>query len=271
MSSTVHFGAPIFSASLTKDGGKLFLSMGAIPHVPRHLESVSILRKAEIMMSPDAALMMICERFPSLAGRFAGDRSEVGEFDVGVLVGIPAPVLRRDGLFIRVVDNEQRELAFRSESVIVLEVIIALADELAAMSPGGDGASRWLEIKKRCELFPFPRDRWGEKDVGAEESVPEARWYAEKLEQSFEYYRSAAIWLSARQQLHGLEHLAVEPSQREWRVDMVLDVPDEAELLSLTDRVCRLTGRSPCEFIDDALASRNVDARQEVVYRRWYG
>lgn len=271
MNISYHFGAPIFSVSLSVSGEDMRLSVGAVPHVPKHLESLKLLRETRIEGSPSEALSKICDGFLSLAGRFAGDDSDEGEFALKMLVAEDAPILRRKGIFIRIVDKSGQELAFRSESVIILEVIMALADQLASMANDVFVVARWAEIRSRCELFPFPRNNWGEDTNDNETTFAEGRWYASKLGQSYEYYRGAAVWLRARQHLFSFELVNVEPSAREYRVDFLLDLPEEDELMALVTEVCALSGAARQDFIADALNARNIDARQEVVYRRWYG
>lgn len=270
MTTSCSFGVPMFSASLEVDGDKVSVAVSAVPQEPRHFERVPFVGRSPLGGTPREVLGKICDAFPSLAGRFAGDSSEEGEFDLGMLAGRPGPMLRRRGLFIRVEAPSGEEMAFRSESVIVIEVIMALASELASMVKDDPVAGRWSDILGRCELISFPSDDWDSPN-DMEQVMVEARWYSDKLGQSLDYYRDAAVWLHARQHLSAFEHVNVEPSGREYRVDFVLDLPDSEEIAALVRRVCDITERSADDFIGDAIHSRNVEARQEVIYRRWYG
>jgi hypothetical protein len=217
----------------------------------------------------DGALSVLVEKFGPLAGPFAGCDDE-GHLDLGGLVGKSGIVLTRHGVFLRLAQQEREEVRFGSESVIVLEILASLGNELALHSADKDLKRAWRSVVDGSEILPMSANDWtseGRDDT----TLAEAVWYSDRIGQDVEYYVRAAKWLRARQYLYAMKQLPDEPTRDEYDFASELVLPPPEEIDMLVAAAAAGFGQDVGAFVRDAVSDRNISVRQEVVFRRWYG
>lgn len=271
-SQTAHIGLPMFHVTVDDLIGVrgVVFSAGAGSPGQRHAGSRRIFERAVLPTGADGALAVMVDRFEALAGPFAGIDDETGCFDLAELVGEAGVMLTRRGVFIRLSQPGHEEIRFGSESVIVLEVLASLGNELAARAQDEELKRAWCALLERCEILPMAANDWfdGRED---QTELSEARWYADRIGQDHDYYIRAAKWLRSRQFLFAMGHLPSEPTAAEYAPEAVLDLPNGEELDALVLRASEGFGQSPDDFVADAVSDRNIVVRQKVVFQRWYG
>lgn len=269
MSDIIHIGLPLFHVSLQTEDLGCALGVGAV-FGGKYRALPGSFQKEELIGGVDRALASYIESFGALAGPFAGNADEDASFDLGKLVGQSGPSLVRHGLFIRMKGRADAEIRFGSESVIVLEVLLGLGNELAARTSNGALAAAWKIIAERCEILPMGPENWFER-VSEEKLLAEAAWYARRVGQDLDYYVGAAKWLRARQFLFAMGRLPSEPAAAEYAPEATLDLPVSEDLDALVREASLGSGQSLEDFVADALSDRNIAVRQKVVFERWYG
>jgi hypothetical protein len=217
----------------------------------------------------DGALAVLVEKFAPLAGPFAGCDDE-GRLDLGSLVGKSGIVLTRHGVFLRLGQQGREEVRFGSESVIVLEILASLGNELALHSENEDLKRAWRSVVDGSEILPMPVNDWT-GDGRDDTTLAEAVWYSDRIGQDVEYYVSAAKWLRARQYLYAMKQLSAEPTREEYDFASELVLPPPEEIDILVAAAAAGFGQDVEEFVRDAVSDRNISVRQEVVFKRWYG
>lgn len=270
MSRTIHIGLPLFHVSLDDEGGIAALGVGAVAGGDRYRMLPGCFRKEVLVGGVDGAMASLVDRFEALAGPFSGNEDETSVFDLGSLVGRQDLLLARRGRFIRLKGRDGAEIRFGSESVIVLEVLAGLGNELAARTGDAALARAWKEIADHCEILPMEPENWFER-VSEGKVLAEAEWYASRVGQDVGYYVAAAKWLRARQFLFAMKELPSEPTREEYDLSGRLDLPDPEEIESLVAAAAAGASQDVAEFVLDAVSDRNISARQDVVFRRWYG
>lgn len=269
---TVHIGIPMFHVTVDDliGAGGCVLSLGAGSPEHAHAGSRRIIERTGLPLGADGALAVMVDRFEALAGPFAGIEDEAGSFDLAELVGETGAMLTRRGLFIRLSVAGEEQIRFGSESVIVLEVLASLGNELAARSQDEELKRAWSALLGRCEILPMAANDWldGHRD---HVELVEAKWYADRLGQDQDYYVGAAKWLRSRQFLFAMGHLPSEPTTAEYDPDATLDLPGDDELRALVQKASDGFGQSVDDFVADAVSDRNIVVRQKVVFQRWYG
>lgn len=269
MSSIFHVGLPMFHVFLEKADEAYLLEVGAV-YDGKYKNIPGAFRKKELVGGIDGALRTLVQGLDGLSGEFSGNSDPDGLFDVGALVGHSDLRLVRHGRFLRLQGREQAEIRFSSESVIVLEVLVALGNEMARLTSDAGLRSAWLEAAARCDVLPMDVDNWFEP-VSIERLRHEAGWYASRLGQTLDVYENASRWLHARQIFFAAKELDVEPTWEDYAGVSVLDTPGSQEIDIMVARAAAILKQSVEEFVCDALAGRNNAVRQEVVFRRWYG
>lgn len=270
MSTTCYIGLSLFHVSIERTKTSCKLSAGASESGNYDRPALEFFRNQTLIGGSDGALRGLVAQFESFAGKFAGNSAPEGALDLGGLVGEAQPVLQRRGLFIRLHDQNGIELPFRSESVIVLEVILSLGDELAAHSSDNSLVEAWNTLRAKCDLLPMPRETSFDEPP-LPRALAEAEWYSSKLGQNLDYYVQAAKWLRARQFLYAFGRMHAEPTREEYRIDVILDLPPVEDIDKLAAEAAEGARQTVEEFGADAVFDRNVSARDEVVFRRWYG
>lgn len=269
MSEAFHVGIPMFYVGLERadDGDRL--EVGAA-FDGRYRNIPGAFRKERLVGGIDGAIAAFIDGFDALAGEFSGNVDNEGSFDLGSLVGQNDLKLVRRGRFIRLVGKGDAEIRFSSESVIVLEVMVALGNEMARLSSSDEMREAWRKVADRCDVLPMDAEHWFEA-APLEKILAEAEWYAGHIGQDLKYYVDAARWLRARQILYAMGELASEPTREEYDSAARLDLPPTAEIDGLVARAADGMKQPVDEFAADAISDRNICMRQEVVFRRWYG
>jgi len=269
MSKAFHVGLPMFYVSLEQadDGDRL--EVGAV-FDGRYRNIPGAFRKEKLVGGIEGALTAFIDGIDALAGEFSGNADNEGSFDLASLVGRDDLKLVRRGRFIRLVGRGDAEIRFSSESVIVLEVMVALGNELARLSSSDEMRDTWRQVADRCDVLPMDSENWFEA-APLEKVLAEAEWYAGHIGQDLEYYVDAARWLRARQMLYAMKELASEPTREEYESVAMLDLPSSAEIDGLVARAAAGMKQPVDGFVADAISDRNIGVRQEVVFRRWYG
>jgi hypothetical protein len=265
--TSIHIGIPNFYVSLSNDTSSGEFTVGAVSQ-PSGVKAY--IRRQPFLGGIDGALSVLVSQFASLAGPFVGNDASDGLMDLGSFVGLEGLRLRRQGLYVTLEATDGEEIRFMSESVIVIEVMMAVGDQLAEWSSNAALVEAWKVLRVRSELLPMSR----ETDLHGPSTaiiLDEATWYAARLGQQVGYYVNVARWLRARQFLFALGRNSTEPTLQEYRIDAVLELPPVEVLNSMVSEAATAFGESEDEFIADAVCDRNMMARQEVVYRRWYG
>jgi hypothetical protein len=270
MKNVVHIGLPIFHVSLACEGGKHQLGVGAV-YGGRYRNFPGGFHSAELVGGADGALAALVAGFGSLCGPFAGNGDEAAVFDLGALAGQPDLLLERKGLFISLKGHDGACIEFGSESVLPLEILAALGNELAEISDDPRLKEGWAAILDRFELLPMSADDWFADPGDDASAMNEARWYADRLGQDIGRYVDTARWLRARQTLFATKMLEAEPTAEEYDCRAMPALPPSPEIDELAARAAAAISEKPEVFLRDAVAERNHMARQEVVFRRWYG
>jgi hypothetical protein len=260
----------MFHVTVKTNDESCTLSAGASESGNYDRPSLTFFRDQPLAGGSDGALRSLVAQFESFAGRFAGNGTPEGSLNLGSLVGEAQPVLWRRGLFIHLHDEAGNELPFRSESVIVLEVILSLGDELASHSTDAGLVDAWNELRAKCDLLPMPRETSFD-EPRLHQTLSEAQWYASKLGQDLNHYVETSKWLRARQFLYAFGRMQAEPTREEYRIDVILDLPSLEDIDGLVAEAAEGADQTVENFITDAVFDRNFSARQEVVFRRWYG
>lgn len=269
MTNAFHVGLPMFHVSLERTGDADLLEVGAV-FDGRYRNVPGAFRKQRLVGGIDGALGALADGFENLAGEFSGNADEEGRFDLAALVGQRDLWLERRGRFIRLKGRDRAEIRFASESVIVLEILVALGNEMARLTSNSGLRDAWLKVAGRCEVLPMDSENWFEP-ASDERLHSEARWYASRIGQDSAAYEDAARWLRARQMLFAVGELSAEPEWQDYAGKTRLDLPSRHEIDDLVRRAAAAIGQDIGEFVRDAIADRNNAVRQEVVFRRWYG
>jgi hypothetical protein len=259
----------MFHVSLVKEDGVDALGAGAVVD-GRYRALPGSFQKRKLLGGVDDALSAFVTHFRAFSGPFSGSPDESKEFDLGALVGEPDLRLVRQNLFIRLKGRDGAEVRFGSESVVVLEILLALGNELAMRSSNTELAAAWRRIAELCELLPMAAENWFE-GPSEERILGEAEWYARRIGQDVGYYVAAAKWLRARQFLFAIGEAPSEPTPGEYDPSTRLDLPTSVKIDALVARAAVVAKQDIPFFIIDAISDRNISARQEVVFRRWYG
>lgn len=219
-------------------------------------------------IDPDAVLNWLCDVFGGFSGPFSGSSVEEFELDFRRW-GMPV-LVRRAGLRVDIEIEGRRPRCMLRESVLVVEAVLTLGEALVAAGAGTEAAGRWSDVKDSCLLYAYaPEDGSFEEVPGEVEAV--GRWSSEGLGQDFAYYKQAAEWLTARQRLYAAGLVAAEPSPDEWNVEAALVLPDASVVDRMLDEAALATDEDVRSLRREALSTRNFDARQVLVFRRWYG
>ena len=266
---TAIIGMECFSISAEKREGRLLLS-GMVPAAGRGY--LDFWKPRRLPADPEYALSALCDGWTAIAGPFHAAGEPAGTFDLSLLVGgwQPGAMLVRDGLFSSVVVGGHRH-DLEVHSVAAVEVLLKTGDILASDCAGEATKGRWAALKAETRLTPFPSLN-AEMESDPADHAADTAWYALQVGQNPETYRQAAVWLHARQVLFGYLGEGQSMPAGEWNPEHVPEgLPSAQAIQDLASRAARATGESDEDFARSALFTRNMDARQKVIYARWYG
>lgn len=263
-------GMPCFSLAIERRDGKLFLS-GMVPDGrggfaafwPGHTGAA---------VEPDAALAVLARAWPVVAGPFTEGGEPEGRFNLSSLVAgdMPEVVIDRKGVFSSV-EADGRRSDLDTHSVVAVEVLMRLGEILASETADEALKAKWTAAVSRTLLTPFLTQIDFDRHVDGEEDR-ETEWHASQLGQSLGDYSLAARWLQARQLLYAVKGEGSDVPCDEWKASVLPEgLPGEAEVDALVARAAAAFGTSAEELARDAVYLRNSDARQMLVYSRWYG
>jgi hypothetical protein len=216
----------------------------------------------------EEVLDWLCEVFPRFSGPFSEIEVEECEVDFHRW-GMPL-ALRRHGLRIDVLVEGHPAQIERVESVLIVEALLTLGEIMVVIGVGSDATARWETVKDSCLLFAAPPED-GTFDVSSEELDRQARWSAKGLGHSIEDYVLAAQWLTSRQRLFAVGQLDNEPSPDEWAVRTIPALPSPEVIKDMLEKAAAAFDETVEDVCEEALALRNMDARQVLVFRRFYG
>jgi hypothetical protein len=217
---------------------------------------------------PEEVLEWLCDVFPQFSGPFSEIEVEECEIDFRRW-GMPLALHRR-GLRIDILVEGHPLQVERVESVLVVEALLTLGEIMVAIGVGSDAAARWGKVKDSCLLFASaPED--GSFAFSLEEMDRQASWAAKGLGHSLEDYVLAAEWLTARQRLFAVGQLDREPSPDEWAVRTIPALPAPEVVREMLEKAAAAFDETVEDVRSEALAMRNMDARQVLVFRRFYG
>lgn len=221
----------------------------------------------------DTLLSALVSFWPKIAGPYAGFPGAKFQMDLSMLAGyLPEGKVHyvRDGYEVSFpFTNHSKELG--SESVIPVEVLLALGNLIASDAPPHLKAL-WNRASSQTELPPFSLSRWEDMGQPGDDAENETDWYARALGQDGETYRRAANWLHARQLAFAIGHPDhTEPTAAEYDVRTVPDhLPSDSDI----DAIYALSASKLDSTVDDlrkqAIAQRNIDARNVRVFRRFF-
>jgi hypothetical protein len=178
--------------------------------------------------------------------------------------------LHRRGLKIELLVEGRPPQIEYVESVLIVEAILTLGEIMIALGGDPSAAARWAEVKDSCFLFASsPED--GSFDVSLDEMDRQAIWSAKGLGHSHEDYVMAAEWLTSRQRLFAVGQLDCEPSPDEWAVRKIPTLPEPHVIREMVEKAAAAFDETADDVRKEALALRNMDARQTLVFRRFYG
>jgi hypothetical protein len=224
-------------------------------------------------MVPGSSLLeRLAGAWPAIALGYAPQAAAGG---ASAVVDLAGPGLPRMELEVRGADIEVRSRCGASspgsESVIVVETLMALGDVLAAgldrAGPSPEPAA-WRAVRGLADLLPAALDIRPEADGDAwqaRRAAEEAAYYARRLGVDQATYALEATWLDARR-LMALRGSGEEPGFDEYDPARRCEgLPPADEVARLAAAAC-LPGSTPEDLALEALASRNLHARQVVLF-----
>jgi len=258
-------GMECFSLSLRRTDGALSLDGVA----EDGSGFASFWEPARLPIEPSAAIAALASSWPEIAGPFHPAGTDRGAFDLSSLVGRRGEaVLEREGTEA-VLKTGGKSIELGRHSVVAVEVLLKLGN-LLAKEAGAEHARRWREASEGTDLFPFPAlSNELEPEPGS--SGDELAWHAARLGCDPLAFRLAAIWLHARQVLFGVFGEGCDVPHGDWSpASLPPGLPGEEEVMAMAQRAAAALGKDVAEVVETAVVSRNADARQLTVYRRWY-
>jgi hypothetical protein len=276
------FGVPEFSLALSVDvAGSGRAQLRGHAYINPYLgmrslwsDNSSLLSDEPIDLDPTHALQFLCDHWLEIAGPFVQGGTETAKLDLsGLFATPPRPVIMsRTGLFIGF-DFNPLVTDMSSSSVIVIECLLQLGDLLADIVKTGTAVHAWRQFRAVTDLAPFG----AEIEFGRYELNEEINYYSKHLGLSQDDYVRWAVWVHANHLLWAYRDseakLRPEPLDTFLAAPTELpsDLPLKADVDALVAAAAEEAGCSAERIVEDALHSRNSDARQIVVYRRWYG
>jgi hypothetical protein len=263
-------GTHPFSVRIQQSEGKLRLGITV-----ERLRSVwtEVFGDKLVIVDRDVLLSALISFWPKIAGPYAGFSAAKCMVDLSALAGyLP------DGKVYFVRDGYEVSFPFMthvvelgSESVIPVEVLLALGNVLAADAPPHLQAI-WRRASIQTDLPPFPLSRIEDMGRPQDDADNEVGWYAAALGQDVETYVRTASWLHARQLAFAVGHPdQTEPTQAEYDVHNVpalLPTNEEIDAIySLSAKKLRSTVN---ELRTQAIDQRNMIARNITVFRKFF-
>jgi hypothetical protein len=220
--------------------------------------------------SAEKTLAALCDNWEAISGPYSGLDAADASFDFNELV-TDCPVsgiLHRHGAEIRF-EGEFGEARPESDSPIVIEVLLAVGNDLAHDTLP-ELAGRWRALAAETQLPPAIEEDY-DNDAPSRHDA-ETAFYAKALGHDLDQYRRAAMWLHARQLAFAVRAPGYsEPTREEIDVLTIPDsTPSEPEIDAIYALSIEKIGSSLDEEKQNAVHSRNIDARQQVVFRRFF-
>lgn len=219
------------------------------------------------------ALRFLIVHWLDIAGPFSRGGSQKAEIDLSHLFSqrLPPVRMKRDGIYVGF-DFMHLKSDLNSHSVIVIECLLQLGDLLASIVDSAALRSEWRDRRLNTDLLPFGV----EVEFGKYEQDGAVSYYARHLGHSPEEYVRWAVWDYARRLVWADSDVASrgpEPIETFFTEPAVLpfNLPSQFELDRLVEQASEMSGICLQKLVEDAIENRNCDARQIVVYRRWYG
>ena len=264
MIGTHPFTAVCFSAD-----GKFSMGLSVETADNRWTE---VFGRKSVVVDPAVVLSALTSFWNKIAGPFAGQSPSRFSFDLSLLVG-PLPNGKvnfvRDGLFVTF-ESQRGTKALESESVIPVEVLLAVGNLLASFTPT-HLAEMWRRVSAPTELPAFPVLDM-EMNQSDEDAKRENEWYARALGQPLDYYERLANWLHARQLAYavGAEGYS-EPSREEYDVANAPEtLPSMTEIDAVYGLSIGLMTLTIEEVREQAIAGRNYSVRDANVFRKFF-
>lgn len=263
-------GAIPFSIVFRRQGERLQCSMTV---ETSRGEWTSVFGDGLIDADQHKMLEALISLWTNIAGPFGGHSSNRFSFDLSLLA-CPAPTERvlfiREGYQISYISHE-REISLGSESVIPVEVMLALGNLLAANSPT-HLAKQWQLVSSSTELPPFPLMGLEDLEQPSDDMKRETEWYARALGHGVGEYLRAANWLHARHMAFAAGQDGYsEPGHDEWDVRSIPSLlPSDAEIDAIYRTLAVKYSMTVAELRRQAIALRNADARLLTVFERFF-
>lgn len=235
---------------------------------------IDVFDKRTVDVDREALLSSLISFWPKIAGPYAGFPPAKFLMDLSMLAGyLPEGKIHfvRDGYEVSFQFTDHR-VDLGSESVIPVEVLLALGNVIAADAPP-HLQTMWKRASSQTALPPFPLQRIEDMKQPDWDRQSEIEWYARAVGQDVKTYCRVAKWLHARQLAFAVGHpnYTDEPTQAEYDVRHAPDVIEsDAEIDAIYALSAEKLGFSLDELHRDAISGRNTDARDVTVFRRFF-
>nr|WP_250807871.1 hypothetical protein [Neorhizobium tomejilense] len=264
-----HIGTIPFSASIAAADGIAMLGISVETSRGKWTDALGA---KKVVIDPDGVLTTLTSLWTKIAGPYVGQPNDRFSFNLAGLVSPTAPgpvTFVRDGLNVSFLFGD-KTVKMGSESVIPIEVLLALGNQLAGSAPP-HLAQMWRRVSDATELPPFPRQT-ADMSTPLADTRQETKWYASALGQSVAYYELVANWLHARQLAFAVGAPGhTEPTREEYDVRTVhKDVPSMYAIDAIYGLSKDKLGFGIRELREQAISHRNMEARLHVVFRKFF-
>jgi hypothetical protein len=197
---------------------------------------------------------------PFLKGRAVFTPGPRVEADLAAMTGdatLPALCVVADGPGLQF-EHANGAYDPESESLIVVECLLAMGDKLAELLGGAPEAADWAEVRALADVFPWSfRD---DGDTDDEQGAIEDRFYAAKFGlDPVAWERHMLAHMTARY-LEGTPHAFP---------DLRASLPDENVLKEQLLRTLERVGENRDEFLRMIRAEFRMECRAEIYYAKW--
>lgn len=272
----ISIGLPDFSIRLDRISADTFQMKSWVGLSEYGMEPAPLFGEEGVQVKAEEGLVFLAAHWPSIAGVFGDYGIDEAEIDLsGIAISAINPVtFIRRGVFIGFEQAKPRT-DLESHSVVVVECLLKLGDVLAQNVQNSTVLAAWDKAKSRTHLFPFAIDTFGMDEALAKEQITaEARWLAQQMGETFEQYALLAKWVEATSDLSAVDPAIKQPDVAQRQI-LKASLPDETTVKDLVSRAAAVAlpqlSKTIGEYELDALSMANSQARQHVVYGRWYG
>jgi hypothetical protein len=264
-----HIGTHPFSVRVRCVAGKT--SLGITVERLRG-EWIAVFEQKLVEVDREALLSSLISFWPKIAGPYAGFPPAKFLMDLSMMAGyLPEGKIHfvRDGYEVSF-QFEDHKVELGSESVIPVEILLALGNLIASDAPP-HLQTMWKRASSQTALPPFPLETEDMKQPDWD-ATSETEWYARALGQEPETYCRVANWLHARQLAFAVGHPDhTEPTKAEYDVRHVPEVTlSDAEIDAIYALSSPKLGMTLDELHRQAVAGRNTFARDVTVFRRFF-